>query len=626
MLDYCIYLVYRAVVDFLSLLPLTLLFLLGRFTGWLAWLFAHNYRRLAWRNLEIAFGDELSAAARGRLLREHFQRLCANLLCSIKFTRWPIERTLARIRIENAHHIEGLVRSRQPFVLLLGHLSSWELCAQLLPQFLPEGRRATIYQRIRNPYIDAHIRAARARQEVEIFERSDGFGKVIDLLRSGGRVGILADQHAGDRGLWTPFFGRLASTTPLPALLAKRTGASILPFAIVTDGFARWRAVFEEPLSTKTASVKALTAAGNRTIERQIRREPADWFWVHNRWKTPIPNFLLPRYRRGIFVPDGQSLKPFRILIRSSNWLGDAVMSVPAVRAIKRGRPDAEVTIAAPEKLLHLWRKVEEADAVVSISGKRLFRDVRILRRNAPFDAAILFPNSLRCALEVWLAGVPRRIGFSGHARRWLLHQMPRRKKPAGPVHHATAYMQLAMTCGADAVPIEAGAPRRKTRTMRCALCPGAEYGPAKRWLPERFAEVAQEISRRHNVTWALFGTASDTAVGAKIASALGPICDNRIGQTTLEQLIAELEECDLLLTNDTGTMHLASLLGVPVVAIFGSTEPRLTAPFGSRREIIRHHVECSPCFLRECPLDFRCMREVQSDEVIVAVESVLRA
>ena len=158
----------------------------------------------------------------------------------------------------------------------------------------------------------------------------------------------------------------------------------------------------------------------------------------------------------------------------------------------------------------------------------------------------------------------------------------------------------------------------------KIGLCPGAEYGPAKRWLPERFAEVALAIAEQRPVQWILFGTAADQHTGAAIESTLAGHCVNRIGQTTLDQLAAELSECALLLTNDTGTMHLATLLGVPVVAVFGSTEPRLTGPLGSGHDIMRHQVECSPCFLRECPIDFRCMKAVSAAEVVAAVSAQL--
>lgn len=161
-------------------------------------------------------------------------------------------------------------------------------------------------------------------------------------------------------------------------------------------------------------------------------------------------------------------------------------------------------------------------------------------------------------------------------------------------------------------------------RPLKIGLCPGAEYGPAKRWLPDRFVEAAAKINTQSSTQWILFGTKNDAAIGNQIAAAIGDRCVNRIGQTTLDELIDEIRGCRLLLTNDTGTMHLAALLGVPVVAIFGSTEPSLTGPLGNGHTILRHHVECCPCFRRECPIDFRCMKAVGAQEVADAVLPVL--
>jgi heptosyltransferase-2 len=622
MVDYSVYLLYRAGICLLGLLPLPVLFGIGQLAGTVAWLISRKYRTLAFRNIRVAFGDELATKEARRLVRRHFQRLGANLLCSVKITQMPIEKILDRVELTNFEHLEDVFRQKQPLVLLLSHIGLWELSAQLLPHMVPEYRKSTIYQRLKNPFIDRHVRSARARFGLEVFERSEGFGKAIELLRNGGGVGILCDQHAGDRGIWTPFFGHLASTTPLPALLARRTNAQVRAMAVNTSGFARWRAIVEPPVNGQTHSIESLTARVNEIIEQQVRRAPEDWFWVHDRWKTPFPNFLLERYKRGVFVPEDVLLKPFRILIRSGNWLGDAVMSVPAVQTIKGGRPDAHVTIAAPEKIAEVWKIVPEVDAVIALPQKSLFAATRLLRKTPAFDVAILLPNSLRSALEVFLARIPRRVGFSGHSRRWLLNQRPRQTKARGIVHQSYRYLELATTIGAKVRPDfpPANPVGGKRPDLRFALCPGAEYGPAKRWLPERFAEVAREIATRLPVRWILFGIASDRAVGEQIASGLGEKCVNRIGQTTLSELIAELRQCDLLLTNDTGTMHLASLLRIPTVSIFGSTEPKRTGPLGAGHRILRHHVECSPCFLRQCPLDFRCMREITAAEVTTAV------
>ena len=621
MFDYGVFLLYRTGIGLLALLPLPLIFRIGEVAGTVAWLVLGRYRTLAMRNVRIAFGNEFSGQQARRLVRRHFQRLGANLLCSIKLSEMPEGKILEHVETENFELIERYVAQGKSVILLLSHIGAWELCAQLLPHFERGYRKATIYQRLKNPLIDHHVRKARSRFGIELFERSEGFSKAIELLRGRGGIGILADQHAGDPGLWTPFFGRLASTTTLPALLARRTGAEIFAFAVYTAGPGRWRAVVEPPIGGKDVSAEALTAHGNEMIERQIRRQPEDWFWVHDRWKTPHPNFLLARSKRGVFLPSNARLQPFRILVRSSNWLGDAVMSVPAVRAIKRGRPDAHVTIAAPENIAAFWKVIPEVDAVLEVPRKTLLSTVRLLREQPPFDVAVLFPNSLRSGLEVFLARIPRRVGLRGHWRSWFLNQGPRQTKARGVVHQSYRYLELASTIGIKVRPdFPAANPVKFHRPLRFGLCAGAEYGPAKRWLPERFAEVAQTISDRLPVEWVLFGTANETSIGQAIAAGLGEKCVNRVGQTALGELILELQNCDLLLTNDTGTMHLAALLAIPTVSIFGSTEPHRTGPLGAGHRILRRHVECSPCFLRECPLDFRCMREITADEVTTAI------
>ena len=625
MLDFCIYLLYRAGAGLLRLLTLPLVFLFGELGGLLAWLLSRKYRRLARHNLAIAFGGEKSGRELRRLTRRHFQRLGANLLCSVKLSSMPLDQVAACVSLENANLLRDELRTGRGAVVILSHLGNWELFAQAFPHFFTHVPLGTIFQPLGNRFIDATVRQKRTRSGVQLFDRRDGFHATIELLRGGGIVGVLADQHAGDHGLWAPFFGRLASTTPLPALLAKRARAALISAAIYTSGRGRWRMVFTPSLDAAADSVPALTAEANQVIAAQIGKAPEDWFWVHNRWKTPRPNFLLPKYKRGVYLPPDSTLKPFRILIRGTNWLGDSVISAAAVRAIKRGRPDAHITVVALAKIAPIWKLVPEVDEVLPLPGGSLFSTARLLRRQPAFDVAILFPNSLRSALEVWLAGIPRRVGYRGHQRAWLLNQIVPERATPGPIEHQTHhYLHLAETLGASDGTYETHRTYATHEPTRLGLCPGAEYGPTKRWLPERFAEVAAAVAEKHPAQWILFGTSAEGEIGKEIADTLGERCVNRIGQTTIEELIAELRECRLLLTNDTGTMHLATLLGVPVVAIFGSTEDRLTGPVGAGHTVIRHHVECSPCFLRECPLDFRCMKAVTSEEVTAAVLATL--
>lgn len=627
-MDRFVFAIYRLLAGTIGLLPLTVVFRLGWFLGTLGYLVALPYRRLVLSNLRIAFEGEKSPDELRVLARRHFATLGANIFSSLKLPQMSREEILAVVKIEGLDVLQAAKDAGCGVVNIVSHLGNWELFAQISPIVFPF-KSGTIFQALSNRFIDAEVRKDRARLGLALFEKKEGFIEACRFMRSIGAVGVLADQHAGDIGQWTPFFGRLASTTTLPAMLALRTGAWLVPTGVHTIGVARWRAVFGARIEPRGETAEQITVRVNAAIEQQIREQPADWFWVHNRWKTPRPKFLLSTYKRGVTLAagtDAASLKPFKILVRGSNWLGDAIMSVPAVRAIKRGRVDAHVTVLTPAKLADVWKTVAEVDEVIPIdAGENVFAVARKIRRN--FDVAIVLPNSLRTALEPWLAGIPRRVGYPGHNRRALLNQIfttKKKKQPVPPRHQVHHYLALAEFVGASLPPDAADFPIRSSSALSAppviGLCPGAEYGPAKRWLPERYAEVVRSIHEQTKAEWRVFGVAKDRPVAEAIISAAGVPCTDRVGKTTLAELMGELRECDLLLTNDTGTMHLATFLGVPTVSIFGSTEPSLTGPLGHGHRVLRRHVDCSPCFLRECPLDFRCMKAISAKDVTDAV------
>ncbi|MCE9519025.1 MAG: lipopolysaccharide heptosyltransferase II, partial [Verrucomicrobia bacterium] len=319
------------------------------------------------------------------------------------------------------------------------------------------------------------------------------------------------------------------------------------------------------------------------------------------------------------------------LLVRSPNWLGDACMALPAVRALKKGRSDLKLTVLTPAKLGDLWKMIPEVDGVILKDAKEGTGSVaRKIRAAAAFDAAILFTNSVRSALEIWRAGVPRIVGYRGKLRSWLVNQFIR--EPSGdqpPLHHARRYLRIAECCGAktdDPLLFATPAPLNSA-SIQIGICAGAEYGPAKRWPLERFAEVATRLSAQMpEIEWVLVGAPGEKEMGVKLSALLARARHvNLVGKTSLTELIAGLQRCRLLLTNDTGTMHLAAALGVPTVSIFGSTEPILTGPLGGNHRVVRHHVPCSPCFARECPLGhYECMTGVSVERVAGEVAALL--
>ena len=623
----------------------------GRLFGW----FAPQYRRLVLSNLHIAFGDEKSPAELRQLASKHFVALGTNLVSSIKLTTMPSEEIEQRFTIEGKEYMAAATAAGQGAVFAIAHMGSWELLS-LTRSVFPTPHRATMFQRLANPFINQHIVRARGRNGLTLFDRSDGIFGPLKHLREAGGLGVLFDQHAGDLGTWCPLFGRLASTSKLPALLATKSKSLVVPLTVCTERPGHWRLVAHpvidptQPVADGMDRASYLTCQLNEALETLIRLAPEEWFWVHDRWKTPDPDFLMAGKTRALAAARTpairSTLKPFRLLVRSPNPLGDACMAIPAVRAMKNGsRPDLELTVLCRSNLEALWLRVEEVDRVIAVDRALSPRAVgKAVRDSARYDAAALLPNSLSSALECRFASIPRIVGVAGHQRSRLIDQLVPSADVTEPTHHHSEfYLRIAAHCGAEVgdgsrsfaddhalvAPLERRQDAREASSpRRIGICPGAEYGNAKHWPVERYAETILTVHEKSNAAgtpceFHIFGSPNEAELATELAEQIADVAPvNRAGQTSIAELCDELAACDLVLSNDTGTMHLAAALGVRTVAIFGSTEPAWTAPLGHGHQVIRRHVECSPCFLRECPRDYRCMNEIDTAKVVDAVMS----
>ncbi|HEY5768992.1 MAG TPA: hypothetical protein VIS71_04010, partial [Terrimicrobium sp.] len=234
------------VITIIRRLPLAVCFVLGQVIGAFLWAILPRYRKLARENLSAAFANEKSSSEIRRLTFRHFTTLGANGMCAFKFAALP-QKTILRIApFENSEVVQRNILGGRGVVLTISHMGSWELYAQAAFQ-RPETRFGTVYQALRNPYLDELINRDR-RKGVETFDRKEGFKAAIALLRKPGCAAVLVDQSAGNGGIWMPFFNRLCSTSPLAAALAIRTNSAVVPAAIFTSGFARWRIVYDEEI------------------------------------------------------------------------------------------------------------------------------------------------------------------------------------------------------------------------------------------------------------------------------------------------------------------------------------------------------------------------------------------
>ena len=353
-------------------------------------------------------------------------------------------------------------------------------------------------------------------------------------------------------------------------------------------------------------------------------------------------------------LPQVPTIPPRKILVRGTNWLGDAVMTTPALLRLREKFPSAHIALLTPEKLQELWSDHSAIDEVISATPDEGVLAVAQRLRAQKYDLALVLPNSPRSALETWLARIPQRIGYARPWRNFFLTKplapradtvlMQKRSvseirqlvaadanrrvtsderaftNAAANAHQMHEYLHLAAALGANAEPLlprlfvtpnEVENARRKFGLAKITgpifgLNPGAEYGPAKRWPMEKFIAAAGEIQVRTGCTWLVFGGPADAPIGKRIESAIPSPPSaiwNLAGKTSLRELMALLKLCRVLLTNDTGPMHVAAALGTPVIALFGSTSPELTGPGlpgDPRHRLLKSDALCAPCFLRE--------------------------
>jgi len=336
-----------------------------------------------------------------------------------------------------------------------------------------------------------------------------------------------------------------------------------------------------------------------------------------------------------------------RLLIRGTNWIGDAVMTMPAIAAVRKSFPRARISILVKPWVAELFYINPDVDEVVIFedpgrhsgpAGKfRLSMELRERR----FDAAILLQNAIEAAIIAGLAGIPIRAGYNSDVRGMLLTHSVRRTPAIFTVHQVDYYLEMVKALGcqsagrtldlrpseeyrklADAVLAPFGFDKKR---FLVGLAPGATYGPAKKWFPERFAAVADHVMDHYPAQVVLFGSAADRdSLGAVAANAHHPLLD-LAGKTSLKEAIGLISRCRLFVSNDSGLMHIAGALDIPTLAIFGSTNPVTTSPVGSRSVVIRKDVSCSPCLKVSCPTDFRCMGLIKTDEICRAADDMLR-
>lgn len=339
---------------------------------------------------------------------------------------------------------------------------------------------------------------------------------------------------------------------------------------------------------------------------------------------------------------------PKNIIVRMPNWLGDLVMATPILHDLRKKWPEASITAMCQSNvgdlLLHdpniteLYKYKKPNGWIRKQNPFEIIDELRF----GEYDLGLLLTNSFSSALWFWRGRVKNRIGFAANLRTFLLNKAVPYPENIETQHLVLTYKDLLKPMG---IPLSTTPPKlyvseeekRHVETilrsnghsrdgqLLVGINPGAAYGTAKCWLPDRFRSVTEHLLKDPRISVVFFGDQTGAPLVKEICEGLGPRVINLAGKTSLRELVALIDACDVLLTNDSGPMHIASALSTPLVALFGSTSDVKTGPYGGGT-VIHKRVECSPCYKRVCPIDFRCMKRIESDEVYEAIMKQLQS
>jgi heptosyltransferase-2 len=551
-------------------------------------------RRLILSNLHHAFPEKPAAWHRA-IGRESCRRLIETGLLSLatpfldeRRYRTIISASPELVACYAEHHVQP-----QATLICSPHLAYWEAqtaMSLVVPGPFPEF--GTIFRPLDNPAANALVKSSRERFGMKLLSRKDGFAEALKILRRAGYVGILFDQNAGMQGALTTLFGRVCSTTELPGLMAEKFGARVYGIFPRRRGF--WRVEIGVTRIATDGTGASVTIGLNRWLESQLRADDnycASWLWAHDRWRhQDVPEKRLRlESRRDLLAADLQARqlpalpRRTRIWVRLPNWLGDVVMAVPLIRALRASRPDAEITLVAKKQFLPLLEAWGVGDRLHALppSGFGYFAHFWKVRDEFP-DVWVLFTNSFRGDLEARLAGARQRFGLvrAGKPRPLLSHAY---RVPADfderAHHQLELWENFLRRYGLDR-PLERqpiGAQVQAPDSKPIGLIPGSENTPEKRWPVPHWRALIESLPGE---AFVVFGTPNDVAIADAVAAGFDPArVNNLAGKTDLPAFAARLASCRVLVTNDTGGMHLANALGVPLIALFGPTNPVRTGP-----------------------------------------------
>lgn len=597
------------------------LYRLGRVAGGAAWHLLPQRRKIVERNLRIVLDPALRGRELQKLSRENFKRTIANFLCSAKTATLTDGQLKKCVTIAGHEEFAAPVLEGRGQVCAIAHSGNWEALARIRV-FFPEVKGyGSMYRQFDNPLMEEYMYQRRTQRGTQMFSKEGGIRAPMKLLKEGAALGVLSDQFVWE-GVYVPFFGKVTGTTPLPALLRKRTGADMVAIAVRTDSPGHWIADMGNVVdfSRSDGSLAGDTIEVNRGLEALIRKSVLDVFWMHHRWKS-IDRFA-PQDKKTDGLLENMELKPYRILVAVPKALDEALVTLPLVRALKAVRCDMQVNVICPCAQMGVWKAIPEVTHVLPHDSLKQLREALAadeFYNEGPLDMGVMLDQDMETlkALEPYTP-----MMFSGPdthpgARKYKFRVKAPVLRAAPPMHRVQFYLQLGALHGLDAwnaslFPVKKEAVAENAPIL---IAPFSNLGPANEWNVEQWTELVSLLPGRA----VLIALEEDRERAAVLAERLN--VEWMAG--TPEELFSVMDGAAAAVAVDGNIPSLCSFRGLPVVTLFSTRLPDVYRPMGLFNRSLYSHQCCSPCFLKECDRDVPCNRHIAVREVLDALREI---
>lgn len=605
----------------LKLVGMKTLYRLGRAAGGAAWYLLPERRKIVERNLRIVLDPALRGKKLQQLSRENFKRTIANFLCSAKTSTLTDEQLKKCVTIVGHEGFASPVVEGRGQVCAVAHSGNWEALARIRVFFPEVERYGSMYRQFDNPLMEEYVYKRRTERGTQMFSKEGGIKAPMKLLKEGAALGVLSDQFVWE-GVHVPFFGKVTGTTPLPALLRKRTGAGMVAVAVRTDSPGHWIADMGNVVdfSGSDGSLAGDTIEVNRALEALIGRSVLDVFWMHHRWKS-IDRFA-PHDEKTARLLENMELQPYRILVAVPKALDEALVTVPLIRALKAVRCDMQVNVICPSAQAGVWKTVPEISHVLPHDSLEQLREALAAEefyKEGPLDLGVMLDQDMETLKALEPYGPMMFSGLDTHpgSRKYQFRVKSPVLRAAPLMHRVQLYLQLGSLHGLDAwqpslFPVKKEAAAENAPIL---LAPFSSLGSASEWSEEQWMELVPLLPGSP----VLIALEEDRERAAALAERLNV----EMVAGAPEALFPVMDAAAAAVAVDGDIPALCSFRGLPVVTLFSTRLPDVYRPMGPFNRSLYSHQCCSPCFLKECDRDVPCNRHITVVEVLDALREI---